>query len=262
MTPTVLVLGSGPIRIGQGIEFDYSCVHCVWSLRRMGYRAIIVNNNPLKINETSRQSTQQASHLIGGQCRDQLIYVPVRYRMTPAGRDLLQRQKDKSTLRHPRMRQDRRSRFGGPAFAAVIQQIEIDHARCIDHRTDPAELRFDLVQLLQKLDRGKVAAQGENTIHVPGLIGHRHRCGFIPGRTRHDIEPQFRQRIDNNFQGPSWRTMHWMREIRAETDIAEAARSIVVSGFCRITIGHLCYHPEINRDFHKRSLNGESHAII
>ncbi len=46
MKPTVLVLGSGPIRIGQGIEFDYSCVHCVWSLRDMGYRAIIINNNP------------------------------------------------------------------------------------------------------------------------------------------------------------------------------------------------------------------------
>ena len=46
MSETVLVLGSGPIRIGQGIEFDYSCVHCVWSLRAMGYRAIIVNNNP------------------------------------------------------------------------------------------------------------------------------------------------------------------------------------------------------------------------
>lgn len=43
---TVLVLGSGPIRIGQGIEFDYSCVHCVWSLQRQGYRAIIMNNNP------------------------------------------------------------------------------------------------------------------------------------------------------------------------------------------------------------------------
>ncbi len=46
MKPTVLVLGSGPIRIGQGIEFDYSCVHCVWSLQSLGYRAIIVNNNP------------------------------------------------------------------------------------------------------------------------------------------------------------------------------------------------------------------------
>ncbi len=46
MKETVLVLGSGPIRIGQGIEFDYSCVHCVWALREMGYRAIIINNNP------------------------------------------------------------------------------------------------------------------------------------------------------------------------------------------------------------------------
>ncbi|HRJ27678.1 MAG TPA: carbamoyl-phosphate synthase large subunit [Fimbriimonadaceae bacterium] len=43
---TVLVLGSGPIRIGQGIEFDYSCVHCVWALQQMGYRAILINNNP------------------------------------------------------------------------------------------------------------------------------------------------------------------------------------------------------------------------
>ncbi len=46
MKETVLVLGSGPIRIGQGIEFDYSCVHCVWALEEMGYRAVIINNNP------------------------------------------------------------------------------------------------------------------------------------------------------------------------------------------------------------------------
>jgi len=40
------VLGSGPIRIGQGIEFDYSCVHCAWALQDMGYEAILLNNNP------------------------------------------------------------------------------------------------------------------------------------------------------------------------------------------------------------------------
>ncbi len=44
--PVILVLGSGPIRIGQGIEFDYSSVHCVWILRAMGYEVVIVNNNP------------------------------------------------------------------------------------------------------------------------------------------------------------------------------------------------------------------------
>ena len=42
----VLVLGSGPIRIGQGIEFDFCSVHSVWSLARSGYETIIVNNNP------------------------------------------------------------------------------------------------------------------------------------------------------------------------------------------------------------------------
>ena len=44
--PVVVVLGSGPIRIGQGIEFDYSSVHCVWTLRRIGYDVVIINNNP------------------------------------------------------------------------------------------------------------------------------------------------------------------------------------------------------------------------
>lgn len=42
----ILVLGSGPIRIGQGIEFDYCSVHSVWALRKSGYETIIVNNNP------------------------------------------------------------------------------------------------------------------------------------------------------------------------------------------------------------------------
>ena len=42
----VMVLGSGPIRIGQGVEFDYCSVHSVWALRDMGIEAIIVNNNP------------------------------------------------------------------------------------------------------------------------------------------------------------------------------------------------------------------------
>ena len=43
---TVIVFGSGPIRIGQGIEFDYASVHCVWALKAAGYEVVIVNNNP------------------------------------------------------------------------------------------------------------------------------------------------------------------------------------------------------------------------
>ncbi|MDR3321293.1 MAG: carbamoyl-phosphate synthase large subunit [Synergistaceae bacterium] len=43
---TIVVLGSGPIRIGQGIEFDYSSVHCVEVLKRLGYEVVMINNNP------------------------------------------------------------------------------------------------------------------------------------------------------------------------------------------------------------------------
>lgn len=42
----IIVLGSGPIRIGQGVEFDYATVHCVMTLREQGYEAIVINNNP------------------------------------------------------------------------------------------------------------------------------------------------------------------------------------------------------------------------
>ena len=42
----IVVIGSGPIRIGQGIEFDYSSVHCVWTLKELGYEVVIINNNP------------------------------------------------------------------------------------------------------------------------------------------------------------------------------------------------------------------------
>ncbi len=42
----ILVIGSGPIRIGQGIEFDYCCVQGIWAIKELGYEAIIMNNNP------------------------------------------------------------------------------------------------------------------------------------------------------------------------------------------------------------------------
>ncbi len=42
----IIVLGSGPIRIGQGVEFDYSTVHAIWTIKDAGYEAIIINNNP------------------------------------------------------------------------------------------------------------------------------------------------------------------------------------------------------------------------
>jgi carbamoyl-phosphate synthase large subunit len=56
--PKVIVLGSGPIRIGQGIEFDYSTVHAVWAIQDAGYEAVIINNNPETVSTDFSTSDQ------------------------------------------------------------------------------------------------------------------------------------------------------------------------------------------------------------
>ena len=55
---TVVVLGSGPIRIGQGIEFDYCSVHCIWALKKAGYDTVIINNNPETVSTDFDTSDQ------------------------------------------------------------------------------------------------------------------------------------------------------------------------------------------------------------
>ncbi|MDR1571618.1 MAG: carbamoyl-phosphate synthase (glutamine-hydrolyzing) large subunit [Clostridiales Family XIII bacterium] len=61
----ILVVGSGPIRIGQGIEFDYCCVQGVWAIKDLGYEAIIINNNPETVStdfDTSDKLYFEALH--------------------------------------------------------------------------------------------------------------------------------------------------------------------------------------------------------
>jgi carbamoyl-phosphate synthase large subunit len=62
----ILVVGSGPIRIGQGIEFDYCCVQGVWAIKDLGYEAIIINNNPETVStdfDTSDKLYFEALHI-------------------------------------------------------------------------------------------------------------------------------------------------------------------------------------------------------
>jgi len=66
----VLVLGSGPIRIGQGIEFDYCSVHCTWAFSKEGYETIIVNNNPETVStDFDIADKLYFEPLITGRCR-------------------------------------------------------------------------------------------------------------------------------------------------------------------------------------------------
>ncbi|MDR1495350.1 MAG: carbamoyl-phosphate synthase (glutamine-hydrolyzing) large subunit, partial [Clostridiales Family XIII bacterium] len=64
--PKILVVGSGPIRIGQGIEFDYCCVQGVWAIKDLGYEAVIINNNPETVStdfDTSDKLYFEALHI-------------------------------------------------------------------------------------------------------------------------------------------------------------------------------------------------------
>ena len=56
--PSIMILGSGPNRIGQGIEFDYSCVHASLVLRSLGYQTVMVNCNPETVSTDYDISTR------------------------------------------------------------------------------------------------------------------------------------------------------------------------------------------------------------
>ena len=69
----IVVLGSGPIRIGQGVEFDYSTVHAIWSIREAGYEAIIINNNPETVSTDYTTSDKLYFEQIGrASCRERV----------------------------------------------------------------------------------------------------------------------------------------------------------------------------------------------
>ena len=71
--PCVVVLGSGPIRIGQGIEFDYASVHCVWTLKQAGYDVVIDQQQPrdrLHRLRHRRPAVFRAAHTRGRAGRD------------------------------------------------------------------------------------------------------------------------------------------------------------------------------------------------
>lgn len=60
----IVVLGSGPIRIGQGVEFDYSTVHAIMTIKKFGYEAIIINNNPETVSTDYTTSDKLYSSLL------------------------------------------------------------------------------------------------------------------------------------------------------------------------------------------------------
>jgi carbamoyl-phosphate synthase large subunit len=150
---TVLVLGSGPIRIGQGIEFDYSCVHCVWSLKAMGYRAIIMNNNPETVSTDFDTG-------------DGLYFEPVTLE------DVLE-------VVHAEKPIGVVAQFGGQTAINLAEGLKSNEIRILGTSPDAiaaAEDRDQFEKLLSRLDIPKPAGRAvrclEQAIAVAGEVGY------------------------------------------------------------------------------------------
>lgn len=149
----VLVLGSGPIRIGQGIEFDYCSVHSVWALKEEGYEAIIVNNNP----ETVSTDFDTA---------DRLYFEPL---VAEDVLNIIDKEKPEGVI----------VQFGGQTAINLVKPLHEEGINILGTSVediDRAEDREKFDRLLSELDIPR--PPGRTAFSVEEAVGIAHEIGF------------------------------------------------------------------------------------
>lgn len=149
----ILVLGSGPIRIGQGIEFDYCSVHCVWALKELGYETIIVNNNPETVSTDFDTS-------------DKLYFEPLTYEDVE---NIVEVEKIDGVI----------VQFGGQTainLAKSVEQMGIKIYGTQVEDIDAAEDREKFDEILNKLEiprpNGKTVFKEDEALRVANELGY------------------------------------------------------------------------------------------
>lgn len=133
----IVVIGSGPIRIGQGVEFDYCCVHCVFSLKSLGIETIIINNNP----ETVSTDFDISDKLYFEPLTEEDVY------------NILLKEKPKGVI----------LQFGGQTaikLAKFIDKMGIKIYGTTSHHIDMAEDREKFDEFLESLDIKRPKGKG------------------------------------------------------------------------------------------------------
>lgn len=149
----IIVLGSGPIRIGQGVEFDYATVHSVWAIKEMGYEAIIVNNNPETVSTDFSIS-------------DKLYFEPL---TTEEVMNIIELEKPKGVI----------VQFGGQTAINLADKLAAHGVKILGtslEDLDRAENRNKFEQALQELGipqpMGKTSTSKEEAIKIADEIGY------------------------------------------------------------------------------------------
>jgi len=149
----VIIIGSGPIRIGQGIEFDYASVHATRAVREMGYEAIVINNNPETVSTDFDIS-------------DRLYFEPL---TAEDVLNIIEREKPLGVI----------AQFGGQTAINLAKPLSDAGVQILGTQYDAIDLaedreRFD--HLLQKLDipkpAGRAVTDVEAAVAVAGEIGY------------------------------------------------------------------------------------------
>lgn len=150
---SVVVLGSGPIRIGQGIEFDYATVHSVWALREAGYEAIIVNNNPETVSTDFTTS-------------DRLYFEPLTVEDVM---HVIERENPEGVI----------IQFGGQTAINLAEELEERGVTILGttlDNMDRAENRDQFEQLLRNLNipqpKGRTATSVSGAVKIANQIGY------------------------------------------------------------------------------------------
>ena len=149
----IIVLGSGPIRIGQGVEFDYATVHSVWAIKEMGYEAIIINNNPETVSTDFSIS-------------DKLYFEPLTEEDVM---NIIELEKPKGVV----------VQFGGQTAINLTDKLEAHGVKILGtslEDLDRAENRDKFEKALQDLDipqpKGKTSTSKEEAIVIADEIGY------------------------------------------------------------------------------------------
>ena len=152
----VLVLGSGPIRIGQGIEFDFCSVHCTWAFKKEGYETIIINNNP----ETVSTDFDIADKLYFEPLTEEDVESIVEFEK-PDGAVVQFGGQTAIKLTEALMKM-------GVEFMNIINRIKQDHPILVDKYLMGKEIEVDAV------------CDGEDIL-IPGIMEHIERAGIHSG---------------------------------------------------------------------------------
>ena len=149
----VIIIGSGPIRIGQGIEFDYASVHCTRTARELGYEAIVINNNPETVSTDFDTS-------------DRLYFEPL---TTEDVLNIIDREQPLGVV----------VQFGGQTAINLARPLSEAGVKILGTQYDSIDLaedreRFDdlLVKLEIPKPPGKAVTQGDAAVKVAAEIGY------------------------------------------------------------------------------------------